>query len=149
MNGPYNKTYNKPYNNRTIKFGAHMENDLSYENAYAKFKSQFPEDQGFFERKEKETCVDPSDGAHLPFGMVVVPFLFRLVDISDEQKIRRCFAFFEKISLSSDKELSAVVQFSILEAIVDNESYFKKLKPYFAKEMLSYFPYLHLYMDFD
>lgn len=109
-----------------------MEDKLTYQNVYAQFKSLFQEDRGFFEQKERETGIDKGDGAHLLFGMVVTPFLYHLADISDGPKIKKCFSFFDEMSTSSDKELSAVVQFSILEDVVSNKNYFEKLKAYFT-----------------
>ncbi len=105
-----------------------MINQLTYENAYQQFKNEFKDDADFFKERESETGVDDTDGRHIQFGMVVVPFLYHLADIQDEAKIKKCFDFFDKMSVSSDKELSAVVQFSILEAVVSNKDYLSKLK---------------------
>ena len=105
-----------------------MINQLTYENAYQQFKNEFKDDTDFFKERETETGVDDTDGRHIQFGMVVVPYLYHLVDIQDEAKIKECFEFFDRMSVSSDKELSAVVQFSILEAIVSNKDYLPKLK---------------------
>lgn len=125
-----------------------MENKLTYQNAYQQFKSEFKEDSSFFSEKERELSVDETDGAHVQFGMVVIPYLFHLVDIQNDSKIKECFKFFDRMSSSSDKELSSVVQFSILEGIVTNKEYFNNLCCYFTDEMKSYFPYMHQYIDF-
>ncbi len=68
------------------------------------------------------------DGGHVQFGTVVVPYLYHLVNVKDDLKIKRCFEFFDKMSISSDKELSAVVQFSILEDVVTSKNYYDRLK---------------------
>ena len=81
--------------------------------------------------------------------MIVVPYLYHLVDIKDEAKIKECFDFFDKMSVSFDKELSAVVQFSILEDVVSNKDYLSKLKIYFTEEMKTYIPYLQSYINFE
>ena len=52
------------------------------------------------------------------------------------------------MSVSSNKELSGVVQFSILEAIVSNKNYYEKIEYYFTDGTKSYLPYLHSYIDF-
>ncbi len=124
-----------------------MKNNLTYENVYQEFKNEFKEDSSFFVRKEKETSINDTDGAHLQFGMVIVPYLYHLIDLKDA-KIQKCFNFFDRMSNSVDKELSAVVQFSILEDIVTNQKYSNKLEKYFTDEMKSYLPYLHSYIDF-
>lgn len=125
-----------------------MKNELTYKNVYQQFKEQFPDDLPFFTEKERETGVDATDGAHMQFGMVAVPYLYHLADISDETKIRKCFAFFDEMSAASDNELSAVVQFSILEGVVSNKVYLQKLKRFFTGEMKTYLPYLKSYIDF-
>lgn len=125
-----------------------MKNNLTYENAYQEFKNEFKEDSLFFTNKEKETAIDDTDGAHLQFGMVIVPYLYHLVELEDVSKIKECFDFFDRMSTSSDKELSAVVQFSILENIVTDEIYLSKLEKHLTDEMKSYLPYLHSYIDF-
>ncbi len=125
-----------------------MKNNLTYENVYQEFKNEFKEDSSFFTCKEKETSINDTDGAHLQFGMVIVPYLYHLIDLKDDAKIQKCFNFFDRMSNSVDKELSAVVQFSILEDIVTNQKYSNKLEKYFTDEMKSYLPYLHSYIDF-
>ncbi len=77
-----------------------MENKLTYENAYQQFKTIFIEDIDFFKRKESETNIDETDGAHIQFGMVVVPYLYHLTNIQDDKKIKKCFNFFDKMSKS-------------------------------------------------
>lgn len=125
-----------------------MADKLTYENAYREFKNEFKKDIEFIDGKEKENLIDGADGAHVQFGMVVIPYLYHLVDAKDENGIKKCFEFFDKMSTSSDSELSAVVQFSILEDIVSNKRYFNELKDYFTDEMKSYIPYLREYIDF-
>jgi hypothetical protein len=125
-----------------------MDNELTYETAYQQFKAEFKDDTVFFNEKENETGVDDTDGTYIQFGMVVVPYLYHLTDIQDEEKIKKCFDFFDKMCVSSDKELSDVVQSSILGAVVSNKDYLSKLKKYFTEEMKTYIPYLQSYINF-
>ncbi len=122
-----------------------MENKLTCKSAYKQFKNEFYEDHDYFEKVECETGVNNIDGVHIQFGIVIVPYLYHLINIQNDDKIR---IFFDRMSISSDKELSGVVQFSILEAIISNRGYFEKLKYYFTDEMNSYLPYLHSYIYF-
>ena len=126
-----------------------MVNELTCDNAYQQFKNEFKDDADFFKERESETGVDDTDGRHIQFGMVVVPYLYHLADIQDEAKVKECFEFFERMSVTSDKGLSAAVQFSILEAVVNNEDYLCKLKKHFMKEMKTYIPYLQSYIYFE
>ena len=125
-----------------------MANDITYANAYEKFKFKFHDDSDFFVQKENESSVDNTDGAHIQFGMVVIPYLYHLVDLNEVSKIKKCFNFFDDMSKTKDKELTEVVQFSILEDIVTNEEYYNILKDYFTDEMKTYIPYLHKYLLF-
>ena len=125
-----------------------MVNDITYDNAYEKFKLKFNENNDFFIQKENELSVDNSDGAHIKFGTIVIPYLYHLVDLNNVTKIKECFSFFDDMSKSKDKELTEVVQFSILEDIVTNEEYYNILKDYFTDEMKTYIPYLHKYLLF-
>ena len=72
--------------------------------------------------------------------MVVVPHLYYLTDIQHEEKIKKVFDLFGKMSVSSNKELSAVVS---------NKDYLSKLKKYFTEETKTYIPYLQPYINFD
>lgn len=125
-----------------------MVNDITYDNAYEKFKLKFNENNDFFIQKENELSVDNSDGAHIKFGTIVIPYLYHLVDLNNVTKIKECFSFFDDMSKSKDKELTEVVQFSILEDIVTDEEYYNKLKDYFTEEIKTYLPYLHNYLLF-
>ncbi len=108
--------------------GAGIENKLTFENVYQKFKAELKEDISYITDKEQETGVNDTDGAHIQFGMVVVPYLYHLVDIQDDAKIEKCFAFFDQMATSPDDEMDAIVQFSVLEYVVTDDIYYDKLK---------------------
>lgn len=48
---------------------------MKYDDLYKTFKEQIPEGLSFFEMKEKENLIDETDGIHIIFGMVIVPYI--------------------------------------------------------------------------
>lgn len=123
--------------------------DITYANVYSKFKKLFADNDGFLNKTEKENRVDPADGSHVPFEVVVVPFLLHLADTHDEAGLAKAFSFLEQMAVSQDKEVQAVLQFSVLEPLVDNDENYAKIKNYLGKETLSYLPYLRQYLSLD
>ncbi len=123
--------------------------NITYANVYSKFKESFADNDEFLNKKEEENRIDPSDGSHVPFEMVVVPFLLHLVGTHDETGLAKAFSFLEQMAASQDKEVQAVLQFSVLEPLVDNDENYTKIKKYLGKETLSYLPYLRQYLSLD
>ena len=128
-----------------------MANNLTYLNAYSKFKERFNSDIGFITSIEKKYLIDETDGPYIQFGTVAPRYIYHLVDIGNYEKIKECFKFFDEMSLSTDKnnELGTVLQFSVLENLVTNKDYYPKLKEYFTEEMNAYLPYLAQYIYID
>ena len=126
-----------------------MENNLTYLNAYSKFKERFKSDIEFICLKEKEFNVDDTDGPYIQFGYIVPDYIYYLVDIGNYERIKECFKFFDEMSYAPDHdhELSGVLQFSIIEDLVTNKDYYPKLKEYFTEEMNAYLPYIAQYID--
>ena len=48
---------------------------MKYADLYKAFKEEFPEGIPFMKIKEKENLIDETDGIHIVFGMVVVPYI--------------------------------------------------------------------------
>ena len=65
-----------------------MKNELTCKNAYAQFKKEFGYDQDFFAKIESEAGIDNTSGAHIQFGTVIVPYLYHLIDIQSDIKIK-------------------------------------------------------------
>lgn len=126
-----------------------MENNLTYLNAYSKFKEKFNSDIRLITSIEKKYLIDETDGPYIQFGTVVPRYIYHLVDMENFERIKECFNFFDEMTFASnkDKELSGVVQFSVLENLVTNEKYYPKLKEYFTEEMNAYLPYIAQYID--
>ena len=91
---------------------------MIYENLYSDFKSNFIEDKDCFQNLENEMSVDETDGMHIIFGMVVVQYIIDLFNQNAEKKLRKSFAFLEKMAKSEDILINEVLEFSVLEDFV-------------------------------
>ena len=91
---------------------------MKYDELYKKFISEFPDDEPAINALAAENAVDNEDGMHIAFGMVVLPFLSRLVEDNQTAKIEKAFAFFEKMASSDDHLISEVLEFTVIEGII-------------------------------
>ncbi len=88
---------------------------------YDDFIKLFPEDSDFFRECEKTTGADVNDGMHVVFGMVVVPFLRKVVKESPD-KATRAFSFIEKMETSGDTKIAELVEFTVLEDLLTEDA---------------------------
>ena len=110
---------------------------MKYENLYNDFKNLFPSDINKLDKLASDNLIDDSDGMHVIFGMVVVPFLVELVKNNDTNKIRIAFDFFEKMAKDSNSMISEVLEFTILEDIISRgKKIINICKPYMKKNTL-------------
>ncbi|SFU30750.1 DUF7674 family protein [Butyrivibrio sp. INlla21] len=92
---------------------------MEYMNLYKSFKQENSEGQLFFETKEKENLIDETDGMHVAFGMVVVPYILEIIKNGKESEITKAFAFLEKMALSEEVKICEVLDFTVIEKIAD------------------------------
>lgn len=91
---------------------------MKYESLYNNFIALFPDDTDFFTNMELETGTDQSDGIHVLFGMVVVPFIVHCLKNNEVDKLKCAFSFFEEMAVSENTLISEVLEFTILEDIL-------------------------------
>lgn len=107
---------------------------MKYEELYNDFIAMFPEDYCFFKEKENETGADISDGIHVVFGMVVVPYVTKIVNESPD-KATKAFAFFEEMEKSEDSKIAEVLEFTVLEHLLtDDADMASEYADYFGEE---------------
>ena len=120
---------------------------MKYQELYDEFIKLFPEDGEFFSRLEEETKADRSDGMHIMFGMVVCPFLFKILE-EDSQKTQKAFDFVEKMVSSGDDDIVNVAEVTILENLITEQSKdYLKFSKYLGKESLETINRLSHYFD--
>lgn len=93
---------------------------MKYDELYHDFVALFPEDKEYFEKLCFENDVDEGDGMHIMFGLVVLPFIKKVVRESKD-KSKKAFDFFERMEISGDSQIAEVVEFTILEDLISNE----------------------------
>lgn len=92
---------------------------MTYDNLFENFKEKIPEGMKFYEKKMKECSVDETDGKHVIFAMVIVPYIFHVVQNKEEEIIKKVFCFLEEMAICEDAEVENVLYVTILEDIVN------------------------------
>lgn len=110
---------------------------MKYELLYDDFLQCFPDDAALLEANARELSVEPSDGMHIMFGIVVVPFILKLVEEKNDEKLKIAFDFFEQMECSKNTMISEVLEFTVLEDLISQEkSVLNYCKSYMGKETL-------------
>ena len=110
---------------------------MQYEKLYDEFKKLFPEDAEKLDELAKAQSAQPTDGMHIMFGMVVVPFLLGLLSENENEKLKVAFEFLEKMAKSKDALIAEVLEFSVLEDFISqDEEVLSKLKGYMGPKTL-------------
>lgn len=66
----------------------------------------------------EENNIDENDGMHIWFEFVITPFLLKSINNNEYEKIIKSFEFIEKCLNLKDKEITGVIEFSLLEGLV-------------------------------
>lgn len=114
-----------------------MVDEMTYETLYHEFKNEFQEDSPVFEHYAKKSNVDETDGMHVIFSFVVVPFVVNLFKNNDVEKLKKSFDFFENMAASNDAKITEVLEFTVLENLMSIEkSFFEGIKKFMGPETL-------------
>ena len=110
---------------------------MKYDELYKTFKEQIPEGYTFFEVKEKEHLIDETDGMHIVFGMVIVPYILHIVQNNKLFEINKVFLFLENMAICDDIKIKEVLDFTVLEQLVDEgHDTIEQCKQYMGKNTL-------------
>ena len=103
------------------------------------FKEEIPEGSSFFEVKEKENLIDETDGIHIVFGMVIVPYILNIVQNNKMLEINKVFLFLENMAICEDIKIKEVLDFTVLEQLVDEgQDILEQCKQYMKKNTLKH-----------
>ena len=112
---------------------------MKYDELYKTFKEEFPEGSSFFEVKEKENLIDETDGIHVVFGMVIVPYILNIVQNNKMLEINKVFLFLENMAICEDIKIKEVLDFTVLEQLVDEgQDILEQCKQYMKKNTLKH-----------
>ena len=110
---------------------------MKYEDLYDEFINLFVEDKEFFKRLEEETGAERSIGMHIMFGLVVSPYILRLLE-KEPEKAKKAFEFIEKMETSEDERIANVADVSVLEILITEEDGgVEKIRKYLGPESLA------------
>ena len=120
---------------------------MKYESLYDEFIKSFPDDLSRLQEIAKCAAVEPSDGMHIMFGMVVIPFVMELLENCKETKVKAAFGFFEKMAEVDNSMISEVLEFTILEDIISRgKETLEKCKSYMGQKTLEHCAIVEKYM---
>ena len=95
----------------------------------------------------EEVSAEPSDGMHIMFGMVIVPYVMELMASCNDFKLKLCFRFFEQMANEEDAMISEVLEFTVLENLISNgRETLNKCKAYMGKKTLECCSMVEKYM---
>ncbi|MBR6364581.1 MAG: hypothetical protein IKS10_00570 [Lachnospiraceae bacterium] len=107
---------------------------MRYETLYDDFLRLFPGDEPLFRGLEKKSDAERSDGMHVMFGMVVCPYILKIVS-EDPQKTKKAFDFIEQMETSGDDDIVNVAEVTVLEDLMtDEKGGIKRFGPYLGVE---------------
>ena len=120
---------------------------MKYDELYKTFKEEIPEGCSFFEVKEKENLIDETDGIHIVFGMVIVPYILHIIQNDKMLEINKVFSFLENMAICEDVKIKEVLDFTVLEQLADEghdtlgqcKQYMKKNTLKHCEEVEKYF----------
>ena len=112
---------------------------MKYDELYKTFKEEISEGYSFFEIKEKENLIDETDGMHVVFGMVIVPYILYIVQNNKMFEINKIFSFLENMAICEDVKIKEVLDFTVLEQLVDErQDVLGQCKQYMKKNTLEH-----------
>lgn len=102
-------------------------------------KKKFQKAALFLRLKKKENLIDETDGIHIVFGMVIVPYILNIVQNNKMLEINKVFLFLENMAICEDIKIKEVLDFTVLEQLVDEgQDILEQCKQYMKKNTLKH-----------
>lgn len=96
---------------------------MKYNSLIEDIFNAIPELREEYSSKAEENLIDEETGVHIVFGMIIVPYLVKLLKMKEnyecKEVLRRIFIFFEEMAKSDDVLIQEVLEFTIIESIID------------------------------
>ena len=110
---------------------------MNYNNLYADFNSLFPECTDELKALANAADAEETDGMHIMFSFVVIPFVLELLKNDDTDKLTRAFGYFEKMASSDPSDVTEGLEFTVIENLMSNgQAIYDKSKTYMGENML-------------
>lgn len=110
---------------------------MTYETVYDDFLADFPELIDDIALQSTKNHIAEDDGMHVKFGLAIVPVLIDLV-IADAPIIEKICDFFEKMAICPDIKVQELLDFTILESLIDEKPALSMIKRHMRKETLAH-----------
>ena len=106
---------------------------MIYDNLYNAFVSMFPECADELNTYAKSADAEETDGMHIMFSFVIIPFVLELLKNNDTDKLTRAFGYFEKMASSDSSDVTEVLEFTVIENLMSNgQAIYDKSKTYWV-----------------
>ena len=110
---------------------------MNYDNLYSDFKALFNECTDELNAFAKAAGAEETDGMHIMFSFVVIPFVLKLLNNDDADKLKRAFDYFERMASSDSADITEVLEFTVIENLLSNgSSVYDKAKQYMGDNMI-------------
>lgn len=120
---------------------------MTYDNLHADFEKLFPESTAVLHQLAQDASAEPSDGMHIMFSFVVMPFVIGLLEKDDKEGLTKAFQFFEEMASSDFTDVAEVVEFSVIESLMNEETaIYQKAKTWMGEQTLECSNYLEQFM---
>ena len=110
---------------------------MIYDNLYNAFVSMFPECADELNTYAKSADAEETDGMHIMFSFVVIPFILDLLNNDESDKLKRAFEYFERMASSDSADVTEVLEFTVIENLMSNgQTVYDKAKQYMVTNMI-------------
>lgn len=121
---------------------------MTYDTLYIDFIKRIPESESYCSLKAKENLIDDLTGIYVVFGMIIVPFIIRTKESKNNSTLLKVFDFLEEMAECEDAKIGEVLDFTILEQLVDHGgNALEGFKPYMKKKTLEHCEAVELYFN--
>lgn len=110
---------------------------MNYNNLYADFSALFPECTEELNALANAADAEETDGMHIMFSFVVIPFILDLLNNDESNKLKRAFEYFERMASSDSADVTEVLEFTVIENLMSNgQTVYDKAKQYMGTNMI-------------
>lgn len=110
---------------------------MTYDSLYSDFGAMFPECADELNNLANVADAEESDGMHVMFSFVVIPFILNLLNNDETDKLKRAFDYFERMASSHSADITEVIEFTVIENLMSNgQTIYDKAKTYMGDNMI-------------
>ena len=109
---------------------------MIYDRLYSDFNALFPECTDELKALSNAADAEETDGMHIMFSFVVIPFVLDQLNNDETDKLKRAFDYFERMASSDSADITEVLEFTVIENLMSNgQAVYDKAKQYMGDNM--------------